>query len=236
MALSGPTWGTELTGEGTGADAKPRRVIGRPVLPSGRAVVGGLLLALSGIGTFTAWHQATGVPDDAYVVTRRAVPPGTRLGQDDVRLLTTELAAGVSGAAYRDVDEVVGRVTLGPVGEGELLQAGQLTADSAAEPVLEVAMSLPADRAVDGRLRPGDRVDLFATFDGQTAQFATGIEVLAVTGAGLMPGSPTTQQTVTVALPPSVSRVDFVNAMRVGDVTLVRSTMAQEPAAAEDQP
>ena len=40
---------------GLGAAAR-RRIAGRPVLPSGRALVGGLLLAVSGVVTFAALY------------------------------------------------------------------------------------------------------------------------------------------------------------------------------------
>jgi Flp pilus assembly protein CpaB len=198
------------------------------VLPSGRAVVGGLLLALSGLGTLLAWHQAAAGPTASYVVTRRAIAPGERLTAGDLRTVAVDLSPTLARGAFGDSDSVVGHVTLGPLGEGELLQVGQVSADGSPGPQVEVSFALPSDRALDGRLRPGDRVDMFATFDDTTVEVAGGLEILGVSGAPTPGGG--AEQTITVALAASTARTDVVHAVRAGEVTLVRSTLSAEAA------
>lgn len=220
--MSGQTRG--LSSGDPSRAAPRRRVAERALLPSGRAVVGGLLLALSGLGTFTAWQQASGTPDTSYVVTRRAIAPGQRIAADDVRLVALDLSTTLAGSAYRSPDGVVGHVTLGPLGEGELLQAGQISPDSSTGPQVEMSFAVPTDRALDGSLLPGDRVDVFTTYDGQTQEVAAGLEVVRVTGGSGLGGGE--EQTITVALDQAEQRIHLVHAVRAGEVTLVRSTLA----------
>jgi Flp pilus assembly protein CpaB len=200
-----------------------RRVVVRsPGLPGGRAVLGGLLVALAGVGTFVAWRQASGVPDTAYAVAARGLEPGQPVTAADVRLVPVDLPPEVARGAFSSVAEVDGRVALAPVGEGELLQAGALSDRGPAGRAAEVSIALDRALAVDGRLAGGDTVDVYATDQDQTLLVAEGVQVVAVTeGGGFGDGS---VLTVTLALPPGTDRVPLVHAARAGEVTLVRTT------------
>jgi Flp pilus assembly protein CpaB len=211
------------------ADGGRRRTISRPVLPSGRSLVGGLLLAVAAVGTFTAWQQASNTPDTSYAVARRLLHPGDRLGPDDVRLVPIELASRLTGQAFTQLDAVIGRVALGPIGPDELIQQGQVSDEPSSVPVVEVSFALPRDRALDGRLRSGDRVDVFATYDDRTEEVVHGVQVVGLGGGGEPSLTPDAQVTVTVALEEIDRRTALVHAVRAGDVTLVRSTGVPTP-------
>jgi Flp pilus assembly protein CpaB len=200
-----------------------RRVQRARGLPGGRAVVGGLLVALAGVGTLVAWQQASGTPDRAYAVADRPILPGEPLAPGDVRLVPVDLPAGVSGAAFTDAGDLAGRVALGPIAEGELVQAGQLSGPGAPVPTAEVSFALARDRAVDGRLRPGDLVDVFVTYDRGTEAVAEGIQVVTVSDGGATFSSGA-ELTVTLALTDPATRRVLIQAVRAGEVTLVRST------------
>lgn len=206
-----------------------RQVTPRPVLPSGRAVVGGLLLALAVVGTFTAWQRAAGAPDTSYAVARQALQPGERVTADHVRLVPAELDSASADRAFRTSEAVVGRVALGPIGEGELIQHSLVGDVASTTPLTEVSFALPRDRAVDGRLRSGDRVDVFATYDDHTAEVVQGAQVIGVAGgseAASLAGD--LDLTVTLGLEDGARRAELVHAVRAGDVTLVRSTSSGE--------
>lgn len=206
-----------------------RHVPGRSIVPSGRAVVGGLLVAVAAVGTFAAWQQASGAPNTAYVVAREPLEPGQRLAADDVELQRIQLPDSVAGAAFSDEANVLGRVTLGPVGAGELLQATQLSEPPNAISHVELSFTLPRDRAVDGRLRSGDRIDVFVTRDEGTSAVLEHIQVVDVreaTGPSLVANA---DVTVTVSLEDATRRLDLIDAVRTGDVTLVRTTNAAPP-------
>ena len=202
-----------------------RRVLDRAVLPSARATVGALLLALSGVVTFVAWQHASGPPDQSYVVAGQPLPPGERIGAADLRLMPLDLPDGVAAAAFSDPDAVVGRVALGPVGEGELVQSSLLSEGRSTEPTVEVAFALSRDRAVDGQLRSGDLVDVFVTYPDQTVAVGTGVRVIRLSGGDGFTESG--QVTVTLALGADRGlAAALIHAVRVGEVTLVRSSEA----------
>jgi hypothetical protein len=123
-------------------------------------------------------------------------------------------------------------VTLGPVGAGELVQATQLSDAAAAKALVEVSFALPRDRALDGRLRSGDRVDVFVTYDDYTAAVVDGAEVVTVADDAGSALGPAGDVTVTLALEAASRRAQLVHAVRAGEVTLVRSTQSVERAPA----
>jgi Flp pilus assembly protein CpaB len=203
-----------------------RRTLDRPLLPSARAAVGGLLLALAGVGTFVAWQQASGIPDRSYVVAQRTISPGERVAADDLRVTPIDLPDGIAGSAFGDAAAVEGRVALGPIGQDELVQASQLSDARSAEPVVEVSFALARDRAVDGQLRSGDSVDVFVTYPDRTTAVAEHVQVVAANESGNASFAGTGQVTVTLALDAIDRRADLIHALRAGEVTLVRSTLA----------
>jgi Flp pilus assembly protein CpaB len=193
-------------------------------LPTSRALVGGLLVALAGVGTLVAWQRAAGSPEHEYAVASRPILPGETLSAEDVRLVPIDLPAGVAGAAFTDAGSVAERVALGPIGEGELVQLSELSDPGVAEAVAEVSLALDRDRAVDGRLRSGDVVDVFATYDDRTEAVVERVRVVGVSDAGGASFTSGAQVTVTLALTDASRRAPVIHAARAGEVTLVRST------------
>jgi Flp pilus assembly protein CpaB len=213
--------------------AAPARVVSRgPGVPSARAVVGGLLVAVAGVGTFVSWQATTSAPDDAYAIAVRSLQPGERLASDMVRFEPIELPDGVARAAFASPGELEGRVVVAPVGEGELIQSGSLSDQLGGAPAAEVSVTLARALAVDGRLRPGDTVDVYATGDDTTVA-ARDVRVVAVTEAG---GSfaDGRELTVTLALTDRSAGTPIVHAAREGQVTLVRTTHAAGGAHSSD--
>jgi len=208
----------------------PPRVVARaPGIPGARALVGGVLVAAAAVGTFVSWQSATGTPDRSYAVAARALQPGERLAPDAVRYVPADLPAGVAAAAFESPGDLEGRVVVAPVGEGELLQRGSVSDQVGGPPAAEVSVTLGRDLAVDGRLQPGDTVDVYATED-ETTLAARGLRVVAVTEAG---GSfaDGRELTVTLALTDPASGAPIIQAAREGQVTLVRTTHAPAGAA-----
>jgi Flp pilus assembly protein CpaB len=205
-------------------DPVRRRLVARPPgLPGSRAIVGGLLIALAGVGTFVGWQQAAGSPEHAYAVADRALRPGDPITADAVRFVAIDLPAGVAASAFVDPAELEGRVVVGPVGEGELLQVGSLSDQVQGEPAAEVSVTLDRELAVDGRLRTGDLVDVYATHDDDTSAAAEGVRVVSITEAGGS-FSDGDQLTVTLAVTDGSRRAPIIHAARAGEITLVRTT------------
>ena len=203
----------------------PPRTVARPAgVPGPRAVLGGVLVALSGLATFAMWARATGTPEHAYAVAAETLDPGDPVGPDAVRWVRMDLPAGVAGAAFGDGAGLEGRVALAPIAEGELIQAASLSDQGGHDPTAELSIALARERAVNGRLRPGDLVDVYATTqDAGTTQVAAGIRVLDVSEAGgtFDAGG---DLTVTLGVSDGEEQVAIVDAASSGAVTLIRTT------------
>ena len=215
----------------------PRRVVARPAgIPGARAVVGGLLVALAGVGTFVSWQQASGPPDRSYAVAARPLRPGDPVTADAVRFEPIDLPDGVASASFQAPADLEGRVLVAPVAEGELLQRGVLSDQGDAAAAAEVSLTLVRDRAVDGRLQAGDTVDVYATHGDGTSLVAEAVRVVAVSEAGGSLGG--REVTVTLALTDQSRRVPVIHAARAGEVTLVRTTHVPRaaPGTAGDAP
>lgn len=204
----------------------PRIIQRRPGLPRTRAVVGGLLMALAAIGVFLAYADASRGPSDPIVITRHAIRVGEVLEATDLRVVTGELPAAADGS-FDDIATVVGRVALGPIEEGEVVQAGSVTDDRSSAPVHEVALTLPRDQVAVGRLKQGERVDVFVTRDDRTRSVVRGVQVVQIATSG--DGSLTSDReiSIVVAAPSGEAAAALVHALRTGDVTVVRSTFAE---------
>jgi Flp pilus assembly protein CpaB len=213
-------------------DDVPRRVIRRsPGVPTGRALLGGLLVALSFLGMFLAWQQASARPGRPYAVASRPLRPGESVGADDVRFEAMRLPAGVAATAFPDAAALEGRVAVAPVRQGELLQAGALSDQVESPPFAELSLRLDRALAVDGHLGPGDLVDVYGSGDGGTDLVAGGVRIVAVSdGGGSF--SADDQVTVTLALARADQQIAVIQADRSGTVTLVRTTHAAPAASA----
>jgi Flp pilus assembly protein CpaB len=219
-----------MTRTGDGVDtAAPggvaRRIVDRrTALPGARAIVGGLLVAIAGVSTFLAWQQASGAADTSYAVAARPIRPGQSLTDADVHFEPLDLPAGLAAAAFSDASTLAGRVALGPIGDGELVQLGQVSDPGQANPAAELSFSIARDRAVDGRLRSGDLVDVFVTDDTGTTAVAEAVQVVDATTRDDGSFGQTGELTVTLAVADPALREPVIQAVREGEVTLVRST------------
>jgi Flp pilus assembly protein CpaB len=196
-------------------------------------VLGGVLMAVAAVGVFAAYVQAGQRPADPVVVADRNLRVGEVVTAGDLRIVDADLPEGTRRATFSSVDALAGRVVLGPIAEGELVQAGSLT-DQAAQPdVHEVALNLPRGQIAVGRLKQGERVDVFVTTDDRTQSVVRGAEVVEIDAEG--GGSLTSDREVTlvVAVPTGDAVAALVHALRTGDVTVVRSTFST---ASDDDP
>lgn len=191
-------------------------------LPSSRAAVGGLLIAVAAIGT---WVAATGGNRDATtrdVVTRQRIAAGTVLAERDLGVIKVELPERLRATAFDDPSTLVGAVTRGPLGSGELVQSGAVTAGGVPVHGAELSFAVDPRWAVAGDIEIGDRVTVYATDDdGVTTAVLEAVPVLRVTSVDDGLGSNGTQ-TITVAAGDAVELDDVVASTRTADITVVR--------------
>ena len=215
------------SGRTAAAEAAPRRVERRVGLPSGRAVVGGLLMALAAVGTFLAYADATADDTIDVLIAARDLSPGETITAGDVELVGVELPGQVRGL-FGAVEAAVGRQVAAPVAAGEFLLGSATVVPIDGEEALEVAVRVPASRAV-GRLRAGERVDVFSTWGSEVTELiavdARVLEVSSGSGSALGGG-----ESVVVRLAVAdFSQIEaLVHAQAAGDITMIRATIGTE--------
>jgi pilus assembly protein CpaB len=219
----------------------PRRTVRRPgSLPSGRAVLGGLLVAAAGVGVFAAYAGAQETPTHQVVVADTDLPAGHRLTADDLRLEAADLPTGTLASTHATVESLVGSVTLAPLGADEVVQGSAVRSpDVTHEPVHEFSFPVDRDRAVDGDLRPGERVDLLATYgtgnDAYTAVLARGAVVTAIDSSSRSTLTSGGALVLTVALGSADQVLDIAHASQVASLTVVRATLADSDGSGRDR-
>ena len=176
-------------------------------------------------------------PTTEYVVAAGDLPAGRIIGPTDLETVGIDLPAAQAGAAYRDPSSLVGTITLAPIADGELLQSSAVGAP-VDDGMPTVAMSLPAAAALGGDLRPGDLVDVYVTFgselDATTRLVVASATVVAVTSPRDDVVAEAGQVQVRLAVADPARRIELINAVNAGTVTLVAVTGADRAGRAGD--
>lgn len=218
-----------------GGSARPLRR--RRTLPGGRAVVGGFLVAVAGIGAFAGYTSATADKRVDYLVARSDLDIGQRIGRDSVGYLPMDLPGLVRGRAFRDPGDLMGAVVVGPVNKGELIQSSDVLLRGTAPAGREVSFSIESHRAVDGRLQRGEMVDVLVTYGtGNEAYTVTvGRDVRVINRrqprGTLGDGG---DEVITVSVGSSTEALALSHAVTAGAVTLVRTAGASDTAGGTD--
>src|SRR3954452_1262858 len=134
---------------------------------------GVLLLFVAGIGAILVFSLISGYvsdvrkdvePKTGVLVLRRAVPELQPIPPDAVAL-TSVPEKWVGRQALRDPSQIGALVPNEPLPAGVELQQGMLVEPPALEKgQQEISILINADTGVAGKLRPGDMVDVLATF------------------------------------------------------------------------
>ncbi len=204
----------------------------RRSLPGSRSVVGGLLVL---VAVLLAWWAASGGDQPSgqpIVVAATPIAPGQVIRADQLATITADLPAPVASRTFTESSAVAGRVALGPLAPGTVIGSGSVSDSDPPRGEREITFPVQSAWALDGRLRPGDRIDVFATYgDGSTSQT---MKVLAGVTVREFSVDDTRQigdgsgTTLTVAVGPSVSMESVVNASRAAVITVARVTTTAE--------
>ena len=192
-----------------------------------RAALGALLVTVALLGVSQAYAHADRPPSTGYVVATRPLAPGTVLDPSAIELVPADLPHTVAGRAFTSADALDGAVTLAPLAPGELLQLSQvLPADGAPLAGVELSFALPAERALGGALRPGEEVDLVASFPaGATRIVARRALVTRADTAGDALLDDSGQLVLTVRLQEDGELLDVVEAVDDGELTVTRPAL-----------
>jgi Flp pilus assembly protein CpaB len=207
-------------------DAPARVVRRRRTLPSGRAVVGGLLVAAAVVGVVAA-STAGSEPGDTYAVVTGDVDAGQQLRATDLELVPLDLPDAQRSVSFTDLAVLEGATALAPLAAGQLVQSSDVAKPPGGPGLATVSLPVEPARALEGGLRRGDRVDVIATTtEGgapATRTVTAGALVVDVVeeGAGGLGGP--TGLSVELAVPPGDLEA-VAEAGAVATVTLARTT------------
>ncbi len=214
----------DLTGAGP-----TRTVVRRTPLPSGRAVVGGFLVALAAVVTFWAYTQSTAAPRQLYVVAAHDLVPGQRIGPGDLHAVALDLPnAAVRAQVFGDPAPLVGASVIAPVSAGALVERSDVVGRGGAPGTEEISLAVDASRAVGGTLKVGEYVDVLGTFSSgsssSTSVIAPHVQVLTftATGGGSLGGS--SSEMIVISVPDSETAQAVADANIAAQITLVRAT------------
>ena len=198
-------------------------------LPSGRAVMGGLLITLSVLGVLLASRLGDDATFQDVVVARQDVAPGTVLEAQHVAQIRLRLD-GSADWVMSDVDDVVGSVLLGPVGRLEFIQRANIAdvaSGSTATGLAEVSIAIEPARA-PRNITPGEVVSILATFDDVEPAFtelvADRVVVLSFTDG--QADFSTTDSVLRLGVADGQLASDIITAAQTGEISVVGVTGA----------
>jgi Flp pilus assembly protein CpaB len=146
------------------ATLSPARALRRPRRADPRAIVGVFLTLAALAGSVAFWVSATDAKP--VVVAAHDLPAGATLSAGDLGIAYIHADDAVFRAALPGdmLGSLVGRQLAEPIHADQVLARAQV-ADQFGLAADQVAITLPArpDTAVDGRLRPGDAVQVLVT-------------------------------------------------------------------------
>jgi Flp pilus assembly protein CpaB len=172
-----------------------------------------VLALIVGVGVLSLTQPPSRV---AVLVAAEALPAGAVISEASLREAEVEPLEGLVRADERaTLDEWILDV---PVPAGAPLTHAMLSPPSGSSPDL-LAVTLEAEHAVQGRLAPGDLVDIYVTDDEGARLLASTIQVVSVeVGAGGLDGS---DVAVLLAVDDTLA-LDLIAAMRLAVLDLVR--------------
>lgn len=147
----------------------------------------------------------------------------------DVKL-PPDVAAAYAGAT----EDLEGAVLTRPLVAGELVPRAWIASGPSAAAGRSMTIPVTPEHAVGGRLRAGDRVDVYATFDSgddraRTSLLVRGVEVLDVVETGGLVAGEESVVGLTVAVTPSeAARLAFAIRTAELDVALVAGAAGDE--------
>jgi hypothetical protein len=186
VLLSAPMENTSAVRSATASEetsAEPprskRSFIPRRGLPTGRALMGALLITVAALGAFAVATSADRGPTTEFLVLANDVEAGSGVELDDVTLVAMTLTPDMESAALRSTAGIEGATALRLLRAGSILDGRDLNGAAFVDgkPVTgvhELTIPVARDRA-PAQLNRGDRVTVLA-FDERDAVLRTALE------------------------------------------------------------
>jgi Flp pilus assembly protein CpaB len=168
-------------------DVPIARRVANPSWVNARTVLGLLLFCLAFLGGQRVLTQAQATTTVWSAI--RPLTQGARVTRDDLVAVEVRLPGDQMNLYLGAERSFEGAILTRPVGRGELIPVSWLSEGAPAESGRTLTIPVAPEHANGGSLRPGDRIDIFATFPEGRAESCTvvigrGVEVVDVVTAG----------------------------------------------------
>jgi Flp pilus assembly protein CpaB len=197
------------------------------LIPRHRAVLGGLLIALAAALAFLAASAGDSTPTRAVVIARRDITPGAQITAADLERRSVPVSDDLASHGFSTTDELVRATALAPVGAGELVQRSAIRTETSPTSGSGFSFAIDREHALDGNLRPGDSVDVLATFgsglDAETAVLASTVRIAQITTTDATSVAGAGRLVITAEFSDGEQLLDVAHAAQVAALTLVRS-------------
>ena len=205
-----------------------RSISPRRSLPSGRAVIGAVLITVAAVGAFALARVGSDEPSTRFLVVVRPVKAGDTVSTADLDLVPIDLPARVAATALGPAS-LTEATALRDLRPGELLTDADLLPSGGAPPSVHELTIPVANSRVDSAIVSGDRVTILATIrtvdSNRTVVAVEDVEVLRWSdGDDGIGGSPSGVLTLALDRPEEV--LALTHLLGQGDTTVVRTTRA----------
>lgn len=202
-------------------------------LPSGRAVLGGLLVTLAVLGVLLASRLGDNATIRQVVIAAEDLTPGTVIEPGDVAEIDIRLSEDVDWVVT-DAASIYGSVLLGPVDRLEFVQFSNIaegTPDAVPSGLAVVSIEIDATRA-PATLSAGELVSVLATYTDDdtpmTKLVAEEVVVLSYNNGGDEFGGVSGETVLRLGIADGAVASEIVQASVVGEVFVVGVTGATE--------
>ena len=168
----------------------------------------------------------TGQPVQLIWAAARDLPQDAVVAAEDLRIERVTLPPELLARYISGDVPLEGRVVTRPIAEGELVAARWVSEVNTGGASRAITIPVAPEHALGGDLKPGDRVDVYATFNpgdarASTSALARAVEVIDVVTSGGFAVEDDLVVGVTVAIDPEdAARLAF--AIRTGEIDLVK--------------
>lgn len=205
-----------------------RRLAGRRrAIPSGRAVLGGLLIAGAAVavaGAALAGNNQRGT--GTFVVAAHPLQAGALIEPGDLATVSVRVPRAESAEMYESTASLSGRTVAVPVARGELLQTSMLVPAGQASSLRPVTVGV--DPASLAGLYPGEPVDVLQTTGADTSSAVTVVIRGAILFSISRPDSGAFSGPASATVTLGVGSLDevesVVGAAHAGTLTIVAAT------------
>lgn len=232
--VSNPPQDVSETPGGTTNDR--HTVTRRTRLPNGRAVVGGLLIAMSALIAFVITSRPDPLPTTRFAVAAGTIAAGTELTLEDIAAIPLDLPEPLAESAFLvlndDPSDLVGAVVSDTLSPGEIISRTDITsaADRGTQAHWRISLGVDRANAVDHDLAIGSIVDVVATLgtgnDARTDVVARQATVTHRSGQATGGLADTGEVTVTLSLADGDEVLAVLHASEAGAISLVHADLA----------